>query len=194
MKRKVFTTIAMVALLSVSGLAAAKSDYDHHYKLNGKQTWDFKLQLKNNVRDETGANNLWDQRIREDITQQLAETRLTKVQNGAADLLVSYRLNTAVRVQTQVMRTGFPGYLGYRGFYGRRFIGFGWHPGWSETTVWRTPYEKAMLVMDITDARTGKLVWRGYDTETIDFNKSERDLNKAVEQLTNRFEHDLKIG
>ncbi|MGE0129273.1 MAG: DUF4136 domain-containing protein [Blastocatellales bacterium] len=194
MKSKVFASIAMAALLGVSGLAATKSDYDHHYKLDGAKTWNFKLQM-NNVKDLTGNNNgLWDRRIRRDIARQLAESRLTQTQNGTADLLVSYRLNATERVETQYLRTGYPGYFGYRGFQGRRWIGFGWHSGWGETTVWRTPYEKATLVMDVTDARTGQLVWRGYDTETFDFNKAEKDISKSVEHLTKRFEHDLKIG
>jgi hypothetical protein len=88
------------------------------------------------------------------------------------------------------MRYGSPGYIGW---YGRRWRGFGWYPGWSDTLVWRTPYEKATLVMDVIDAKTGQLVWRGYDTETTDFNKSDKDINKSVEHLTKRFEHDLKL-
>ncbi len=46
--------------------------------------------------------------------------------------------------------------------------------------------------MDVTDARTGQLIWRGYDTRTIDFNKADKTIGKAVEHLTERFAHDVK--
>jgi len=42
-------------------------------------------------------------------------------------------------------------------------------------------------VLDIIDAKTNQLVWRGYDTETINFNKSEKTIQKSVEKLVERF-------
>jgi len=53
--------------------------------------------------------------------------------------------------------------------------------------VWNIPYTKSTLVLDIIDAETNQLVWRGYDTETINFNKSEKTIRKSVENLVERF-------
>jgi len=36
------------------------------------------------------------------------------------------------------------------------------------------------------------LVWRGYDTQTIDFDKSEKTIHKSVENLIKRFKHDVE--
>lgn len=188
MKRTVLVSFALVGLFSVSSLATTKSDYDHHYKLDGAKTWDFKTP-KNSVHDSVGSNSLWEQRIREDMTQRLGAAGFTQTQSGAPDLLVTYRLGTKERVETQYVRRGYPGYFG---FYGRRGVWFGLQPGWGETTVWRTPYSKSTLVMDVTDAKTNHLVWRGYDTETIDFNKADQTIEKSVEHLTKRFTHDIK--
>jgi hypothetical protein len=58
--------------------------------------------------------------------------------------------------------------------------------------VRKIPLTESTLVMDVIDARTRQLIWRGYDTETIDFNKAEKTINKAVEHLTRRFVHDSR--
>lgn len=47
------------------------------------------------------------------------------------------------------------------------------------------------LIVDVIDARTNHLVWRGYDTQTIDFEKSEKTIHKSVENLTKRFRRDV---
>lgn len=189
MKRIALFSFALAALLGVSSQAETKSDYDHHYKLDAAKTWNFKAH-ENSVKDSIGNNSLWEQRIRQDITQQLATAGFTQPKSDGPELLVRYRIGTKKRVETQYLRSGYPGYFGY---YGRRGRWFGWQPGWGQTTVWRTPYLKSTLSMDVVDARTNQLIWRGYDTEAIDFNKSDKTINKAVEHLTKRLEHDLKV-
>ena len=39
----------------------------------------------------------------------------------------------------------------------------------------------------VIDPHTNQLVCRGYDTQTIDFDKSERTIHKSVENLAKRF-------
>jgi hypothetical protein len=129
MKRTVLASFALAALLSVSSLAETKSDYDHHYKLDGAKTWNFKTQ-ESSVNDAVCNNRLWGQRIGEDITQQLAAAGFTQTQNATPNLLVSTHLNTQERVETQYVHTGHPGHFTCSG---RLFCG--WQSGWSETTV-----------------------------------------------------------
>jgi hypothetical protein len=38
------------------------------------------------------------------------------------------------------------------------------------------------------------MIWRGYDTETIDFNKSQKTIDKSADNLVKRFIHDIKEG
>jgi hypothetical protein len=58
--------------------------------------------------------------------------------------------------------------------------------------VWRIPYTESTLVADIIDPHGNQLIWRGYDTRTIDFEKSEKTIHKSVEHLTQRFIHDVR--
>ena len=60
-----------------------------------------------------------------------------------------------------------------------------------QVDVWRIPYHESTLVLDVIDPHTNQLVWRGYDTRTIDFEKSEKTIHKSVEKVTKRFKHDV---
>ena len=42
---------------------------------------------------------------------------------------------------------------------------------------------------NITDSHTNQMVWRGYDTQTIDFDKSDKTIHKSVEKLVKQFLH-----
>jgi len=57
--------------------------------------------------------------------------------------------------------------------------------------AWTVPYTESTLILDVIDSRTNHLVWRGYDIRTIDFEKSEKTIHKSVQNLTQRFRHDV---
>jgi len=193
MKRITTMSLALLALIAMLGavsLAETKSDYDHRYRLARGSTWDFRAQ-RNTANDSFGNNGLWDRRVREDLTRQFAASGLMQAGTAAPDLLISYRLGTRQGYETEYLNTGFPGYYGRFG-YRRHWAGWGF--GWGETTVVRIPNLKSTLVMDVYDAHTKQLVWRGYDTKSINYNKADKTINGAVEHLMKRFRHDLKVG
>lgn len=191
MKRFATLSILMIALLGVTGFAETKSDYDHHYRVTRGETWEFQTG-KSSARDPMGPNNLWDQRVREDLSSKLQFAGLPQTQSNAPDLLVNYRLGARNHVETEYVTSGFGGYYGRFGF--RRGWGMGFGPGWTTTRAWRVPDLKSTLVMEVYDAHTKQLVWRGYDARTIDYNKADSSINKAVERLSKRFTHDLKLN
>src|SRR5262245_10289132 len=182
------TLVAMVATLGAVSLAETKSDYDHRYRLAPGSTWDFRTQ-RSSANDSLGKNGLWDRRVRDDLTRQFAATGLTQA-GAAPDLLISYHLGTRRAYISDYLNTGFPGYYGRFG-YRRHWAGSGF--GWGTTTVVKIPYLKSTLVMDVYDARTNQLVWRGYDTKSINYNKADKTINDAVGHLMKRFRHDLKV-
>jgi len=159
MKRIATMSLALVALVATLGavsLAETKSDYDHRYRLAPGSTWDFRTQ-RNEANDSLGKNGLWDRRVRDDLTRQFAAAGLMPVGAAAPDLLISYHLGTRQGYETEYLNNGFPVYgrFGYR----RHWAGRGF--GWGTTTVVKIPYLKSTLVMDVYDARTNQLVWRG---------------------------------
>ncbi|HKX28646.1 MAG TPA: DUF4136 domain-containing protein, partial [Blastocatellia bacterium] len=136
--------------------------------------------------DPIGENPIWDERIRRAIEQHLTEAGFQRVVEGAPDFLVSYYLGIKERYDVRYLDYGFPGFWGHWGGWG------GWGPGIGTVNVWKIPYTESTLVIDIIDPSTNQLIWRGYDTETIDFNKSEKTINNSVEDLIKRLVHDLK--
>jgi hypothetical protein len=196
MKRITFLSIVLVAALSAVGFAETKSDFDHQYRLSRGRTWDFQT-MKSSATDPMGPNGIWDQRVREDLGMELRSAGLPQTQTQTPDLLVRYRLGARNHYETEYVTSGFGGYygrFGYRRGWGGWGWGGGWGPGWATTRAWRVPDLKSTLVMEVYDAHTNQLVWRGYDARTIDYNKADSSINKAAEKLSKRFAHDMKLN
>ena len=190
MKVKLLFIALLVGLLSVSALATTKSDYDESFNFSNLRTWDFKVQNRM-PRDPVGNNSLWNQRIRQDLEQQLAADGFQKVNDSEPTFLVAYYMATKEKYDTRYIDYGFPGR------WGRwwRFGGWhGWGPGWGNVDVWQIPYAESTLVVDIIDPQTNMLIWRGYNTDVIDFNKSDKSIRDAVGDVMKRFVHDIKKG
>jgi hypothetical protein len=66
-----------------------------------------------------------------------------------------------------------------------------WHSGWPPATdVWELPYTDSTLILDIIDTNDNRLVWRGFDTATIDVRAADRTFPKAIDKLLTRFRQD----
>ena len=188
MTRKLLLTSIAITLLSVTALAETKSDYDRSYDFSKLQTWDFKV-VTRMPEDPVGTNTLWNQRIHDGLVEHLAQVGYLKLSHGEPDFLVTYFMGIKEKYDIRYIDYGFPGRWGNWGHWGRWF---GWTPGYGQVDVWRIPYNESTLVVDLIDPHTNQLVWRGYDTQTIDFDKSEKTIHKSVENLIKRFKHDVE--
>jgi hypothetical protein len=54
------------------------------------------------------------------------------------------------------------------------------------------PYTQSTVIVDVIDARTNQLVWRGYDTGTLDTGHPGKTLDSAVDHVASRFMHDTR--
>lgn len=80
----------------------------------------------------------------------------------------------------------------FPGFWGGRRLRGAWAWGWPNgVDVGSVPYTDSTLIVDIIDGKTKQLIWRGYDTNTIDMENPDKRLDKAVDSLVTRF---LKNG
>jgi uncharacterized protein DUF4136 len=48
------------------------------------------------------------------------------------------------------------------------------------------------VIIDVIDARTNQLVWRGYDTDTLNSDKPQKTLDNAVDHVVSKLTHDMK--
>jgi len=173
------TTKAILALLvlgmgSAIAFAETKSDYERGFDFSKLRTWDFKQQARM-PREQLGANSMWKKRIRQAIETDLQHQGYQRDAKREPSFLVASYMGARRQYDTRLIGYGFPG--GWRRW--------GWGVGGVD--VWNIPSTKSTLVLDIIDAQTNQLVWRGYDTETINFNKSEKTIQKSVEKLVERF-------
>ena len=112
-------------------------------------------------------NPLADQRIHASVDQQLAAKGLTK-QAENPDLIVATHVVT--QQQKQFISNGF---------------GYGWYGGLG--TVTEQTYIQGTLIVDLYDAHTKKMVWRGTGTDTAS-DKADRNTKKVNKALAKMFE------
>jgi hypothetical protein len=96
--------------------------------------------------------------------------------DGPPDVFVTFFLAAEDRKELRIITESVPG--AWYGWYGQ--------PTWTRTEV---DYHKAgMLVLDIVDAASSKLLWRAYCTDTIrDMRKRDENINAAVKKALDRF-------
>ncbi len=137
-------------------------------------------------------------RIKQATIAALTAKGLTYSANGNADLLVQY--STTVDRGT---RNGYS-YPYYGGFYSGWGWGYGWRPfwgGWGGYGGWGGPwgyggyggygypvrehFKEGVLTIDLIDARTRRVVWRGFGTGELKRNpeKAINDIPKEVEGM-----------
>ncbi len=176
----------LAAVIFLCGIAVdgqTHSDFNKKFTFAPLSTWNFANE-KVNARDKMGPNEIWDNYLREDLTAELDKLGFSH-SHVRPDLIVRYRLGTRQKEHVNVMQDNWPGYMYNRG----RWVY--WRGGWGRKTIFRTPYDESTLIVDIVEARTGELVWRGYDRRTID-GKSEKALKRSVEKLMGRFAKDVR--
>ena len=172
MKLVRYTTVSMMLLLVALGTALAQhvqTDFDHKANFTQYKTYSWQ-QIK-------PADSLWDARIKDAVDAQLAAKGWTQVESGGDVAIVGIKT-------TQTQRTLQTFYDGFGG--GWRWRGFG---GMGESTTTEQDYKEGTLVVDLYDAKTKQLVWRGSAEDTISdkAEKNEKNLDKAVAKMFKDF-------
>jgi len=145
------------------------TDWDHSTDFTRYRTYAW-LESKN-----PAGNQLWNQRIVQDIDSQLALKGFRKVDVGQQpDVYVTY--NAGVKQNTSV--------VGYD---------YGFGPGWRWGGMGgMVQYNQVVenvgtLVVDIVDAQKKQLVWRGVASETLS-DKSESNIGKLEKTVKKLFD------
>jgi hypothetical protein len=186
----VATVFAGIAATSVPVIAAdpstTESYYDKHYDFSHLRTFDFKVQRRIS-RDPIADNRIWADLIRTAAQTNLQTHGFRHTPGEGADVLVAFYVGLTERYDVHVMDYGFPGYWGpWR---------YGWYWGWpGNVDVWTIPYTDSTLIVDVIDAKSNQLVWRGFNTDMLDLDDVEEDFDDAVGDVLKRFYKDIKLG
>ena len=145
-------------------------DYDHSANFSKYRTF----MVLENAKTE---NSLMDDRIANFVRNQLMAKGLKPVPDDA-DLNVRAKTST---VQRQILNTYYDGAWGPGWSWG-----WGWGgPGWGTTYV--DTYLEATTVVDLIDATSEKMVWRGTAIGSIS-HKPEKAAKKYAKRIAEMFE------
>ena len=195
-------TLSSFAVLALAGCATmqVRTDYDREASFGQLRTYTWI------DRDADAGGNaalhspLLDKRIRSAVDSTLASRGYHRVTSGTPDFRVASRVVAEQRSTVKPFYGyggsygyGYP-YFGYgrfgRGHHGHRRFGHLSYGRYYGSGIVRD-YLQGTLVLDIVDARTDELIWRGWAEDALDDNprpeKVQMYVNEAVEKILENF-------
>lgn len=170
MKRQI---MIVVCCLFVAAVAFAKTNFDWD------KTADFSIYKTYTWAKVQTPSTLWDQRVVAAIDAQLQAKGWTKMEAGG-DVAVFAIGTTKDQASLNTYYDGWGGGWGYRGFGGM---------GMTTATTRVSTYKVGTLIVDLYDAKSKQLLWRGQASDTLSDKpeKNEKKMNKEVTNLFKKF-------
>jgi hypothetical protein len=174
LKFGIFSALILMALMAAA--QDVKTDYDKTFDFSQLKTFAVKI-------GTPWGNPLSEQRAKDAVTKQLTAKGWTPADESTADAIVVIHGATKAEQSLNTMYSG--------GGWG----GWGWGGGGMATTTVDT-VKVGTEVVDIFDAKTKKLVFRGTAQGEISNNpeKNEQKLEKAAEKMFKDFPPKPKAG
>jgi len=173
MQRTICASIGTVLLCASTSIAQqVKTDYDRNANFSQYKTYTWeKVQTQ---------DQLWADRIKEAVNTALAGKGLTPVESGGDMAIVGIEMTK----NQQTLNTFYDGFGGGWGW--RRGGGFG---GFGDATTTAENYKVGTLVVDLFDAHTKTLLWRGSASDTLSdkSDKNIKNLDKGVQKMFDHF-------
>ena len=172
LQRAVFVLMGMMLLFGGKLSAQqVKTDYDRSANFAQYKTYSWE-QVK--TKDALDVD-----RIKAAVNAALAAKGWTSVESGGDVSIVAIEITH----NQQTLNTFYDGFGGGWGW--RRFGG----GGFGEATTTTETYKVGTLVVDLFDAKTKTLLWRGSASDTLsnNSNKNIKNLDKGVEKIFKRF-------
>lgn len=162
----------LLCLLALSACAASvhvANDYDPQVTLTNYQHWAWHPK-EEPLPPNAYVSELVMDRIERAVEDQLALQGKDKVDAAKADFFVRTHLVVEDKLDVQDWDMSY-------GFYHRPFLWDARH----DITV--TPYKQGTLIVDLVDAKTGKLFWRGTGESRINPEQAPADREKRVREV-----------
>lgn len=167
-------TVLFLATLAPSFAQHVQTDFDHQATFSQYKTYSWQ-EIK-------PPNSLWDSRIKNAVDAQLAAKGWTEIAEGGDVAIVAIKM-------TQTQRTLQTFYDGFGGGWGWRRFGGGFGNSFGESTTTEQDYKEGTLVVDMYDAKSKQLIWRGSAEDTLSdkAEKNEKNLDKGVVKMFKDF-------
>src|ERR1700693_4207620 len=175
MQRKIFVSVGIALLFATASFAQqVKTDYDRSTDFNQYKTYSWeKVQTQ---------DALWVDRIKEAVNTALTAKGWTPVASGGDVSIVAIEMTK----NQQSLNTFYDGFGG-----GWRWRGFG---GFGDATTTVDNYKVGTLIVDLFDAHTKTLIWRGSSRDTLSDKsaKNIKNLDKGVQKMFDHFPPSVK--
>ena len=167
-------------VLNACGAIPVSTDFDPEWHMPASPVYAWLNRPMHNV-DPMVDNDLVESRIHRAVDDQLAAKGFSLAAPQAqANLLVTYHIGEEEKLDIN----SFHSHYGYYPCWGC------WGPGF-DSDIWVSQYTQGKLVIDIVDAQTQKLVWRGVASRRVpDFKTpQERDtyIRESVDAIFKKF-------
>jgi hypothetical protein len=168
MQHKIAASLGVVLLAATASFAQqVKTDYDRSADFSQYKTYSWeKVQTQ---------NPLWVDRIKEAVDTALSAKGWTQVPSGGSVAIVAIEMTK----NQQTLNTFYNGFGG----------GWRWGGGFGGSTTTVDNYRIGTLVVDLFDANSKKLIWRGSSSDTLSSksDKNIKELDKGVEKMFDHF-------
>jgi hypothetical protein len=170
-QRSIFASVG-IALLFATALCAqqVKTDYDRSADFSQYKAYSWeKVQTQ---------DPLWVGRIKDAVNADLTAKGWTQVASGGQVAIVAMEM-TKNQQTLNTFYDGFGGGLGWRRFGGG---------GFGDATTTTENYKVGTLVVDLFDANSKNLIWRGSASDTLS-NKSDKNIKNLDKGVQKMFDH-----
>ena len=172
-QRKIFASVGIILLAATASFAQqVKTDYDRSTDFSQYKTYSWeKVQT---------SDPLWVGRIKEAVNSALTAKGLTPVESGGDVAIVAIEMTK----NQQSLNTFYDGFGG----------GWRWGGGFANATTTVDNYKVGTLVVDLFDANTKQVIWRGSSSDTLSdkSDKNIKNLAKGVQKMFDHFPPDAK--
>ena len=174
-QRKTFASVGIAVLFAATSFAQqVKTDYDRSAKFSQYKTYSWeKVQTQ---------DPLWVERIKGAVNAALTAKGWRPVESGGDVAVIA--IETTQNQQT--LNTFYDGFGG----------GWGWRGGggFGDATTTESNYKIGTLVVDLFDAHTKTLLWRGSSSDTLSdkSDKNIKNLDKGVQKMFDHFPPGVK--
>jgi hypothetical protein len=150
-----------------------KSSFDPHAELDRYGT--FAMLLPNKaVRTGPDVDPFVMQRLRQMTFASLKARGLQSVERAQAQLLVGVQAAVRGRVDVYPRASGYGYYYGPA--WGYPYGGYDVHE-----------YDEAVIVIDLVDAKTRSVVWRGTGVRTVSGSTSDEEMRAVIDEVLNQY-------
>lgn len=165
--RAMLVPAAIAALASTAWAQDVQSDWDRSYDFSKLHRYSFAVQNRR-PDDPLAVNPLNERRVRSALDSQLTARGFVRDTTGQADFLVAYAaaMNRGVNIDD----------------YG---------PRWRNQRFQVNTVTEGTLVVDLRDARSKDLIWRGLATGEIRPEEAEKKIPRAVDKLIDKLVKDI---